>query len=60
MRDESKTARYLSLYRLGPGRKPPWLNKPAPHHFLPKDAKEMVDKDLRSLRNELNIREVVL
>jgi len=55
LRDASETARYLSLYRVAPGRMPQWVDKPAPDYFKPEDARSMVEKDLTSLRNELGI-----
>jgi len=55
LRDTSETARYLSLYRIEVGRPPQWLDKPASQYFRPEDAKNMVEKDLATLRNELKI-----
>ena len=55
LRDASETARYLSLYRIGPGRKPYWLDKPASDYFVYEDAKKMVRESLIALKNELGV-----
>lgn len=55
LRDASETARYLSLYRIGPGRIPQWVDKPAPDYFRPVDAGNMVGKDLVIFKRELSI-----
>ena len=55
LRDASETARYLSLYRTGPGQKPRWLDRPASQYFTPQDAGILVKKDLTVLRKELKI-----
>lgn len=56
LRDASETARYLSLYRIGAGRSPNWLDKPASDYFKPEDAKTLVEKDLNTFKNELGIK----
>ncbi len=58
LRDASETARYLSLYRMRPGRMPRWLDKLASQHFRQEDANNMVKKGLDILRNELGICEL--
>jgi len=55
LRDNSETARYLSLYRIEAGRRFQWLDRPASQYFRPEDAKSMVEKDLAVLRKELKI-----
>lgn len=56
LRDASETARYLSLHRIGPGRKPHWLGRPASQYFRPESAEFLVKEDLTRLRKELKIR----
>lgn len=55
LRDASETARYLSLYRIGPARKPQWLDKPAPDYFNHEEAKQWVLKSLATLKSGLAI-----
>jgi len=55
LREASETARYLSLYRIGRGRKPYWIDSPAPEYFSLEDAKSMVTNALSALRKELKI-----
>lgn len=56
MRDASETARYLSLYRVHPGMMPHWLDKPAPDYFTPEDARNLVERSLKTLKLELGIK----
>jgi hypothetical protein len=53
LRESSETARYLSLYRISSGITPKWLDKPASNYFSPKDASDIVNRDLAILRQEV-------
>jgi hypothetical protein len=59
LRDASETARYLSLYRVHPGMTPGWIDMPASDYFRPEDARSLVEKSLRTLILELEIKDDV-
>jgi hypothetical protein len=55
LRDASETARYLSFYRVHTGKTPSWLDRPAPEYFSQYDAKNLVEKSLKTFKIEIGI-----
>jgi len=53
LRDSSETARYLTLYRMGSSGSPSWISMGAWDYLKPSDVKDMVEEDLRDLREGL-------
>jgi len=59
LRDASETARYLSLYRVHSGKALSWLDRPASEYFSQDAAENLVEKSLKTFKNEIGIKDDV-